>query len=1168
MPTGGTIMAKLEFILGRAGTGKTESCLREMRKAMESEPFGNMLLMVVPEHMTYKVERELIARTKGRATMRGVVSGFRRLAWQASEKSRLPKMTEIGKRLILKKIIEKRANDLSVLASSAGQRGFTGALAELVEELKSYHGTPEALREAADALDDTYLSKKLNDIAMLYRDFLEETGNRFEDAEDRMANLSANIPKDSRFHGSEIWLDGFIFFNPQEREVIRAFVKAADTVHITLPLDRDVAINEEVKPSSLFYRAAHTLQRLKLLAEETGVSYTVRLLEKTYRFQPEAKGIAALERGIFRFPVRPEANVESACGIRVIEAATRRLELEAAGADMIRLCREKGFRWRDIGILLRDGENYGELLEFVLQEYDIPFFTDRKRAGVHHPLAELLRSALEMLTDGWSYDAVFRCVKTDLLPLSNDEADILENYVLEFGIRGESSWCKEWPYLHRRSMEEGADGGLLRTVNGARKKVADPFLSLANALKAETVRDKTCALHDFLTCLHVPEQLAEWAEEARSAGALEEAKEHLMIWGQVTELFDQMVSVSGEESIALDDYAALLTDGLDAMELSLIPQKIDTVTIASFDQNSLNNIRALYILGANEGIMPRRPSAGGILSEADRALLSAQNEKVRFELSNTAEEESCCENYLLYHGFTEAREYLWVSYFLADSEGKGLGRSSVVTRLLKLLPAIELQSVPLEGMTKEKERRLLFATGKHAVSRLVPYLREYVASPKSEKRGEWGAVYNWALYNKCKRLPVILKGLFAAQSEETLHPEWAKRIFARNNKLTGSVTRFECYYKCPFWHFAQYGLLLRDREEYGFHPMDHGTIMHDLMRKFGEKARREGRSWSDVPAEERAAFVRDTIEKTAAQEKSGILVSTAQYKNLVSRIAGTADSSIARLSEWSRISAFSPRYFELSFGNGKAMGAILSWELPNQGVELDIAGQIDRIDCGEIEGEAGKSRPYFLVIDYKTGDEELSLKEVYYGIRLQLLTYLAAAKKFFLRQGKIDGMRPAGMLYCMLKNPVVAGTGKMNSAEAEAKLLDGLRMKGWLLDDVNVIKNIDDLARFIRVKLNKAKTGIDGRYKNNIKDEQEFDALAAYALQKLQDAGGAVLSGDIKIHPFQTKQRSACTFCPYRDVCGFEAKYQGSSEFNLDDADIIMQKINEEQKGGRENGQR
>ena len=1155
-------MAKLEFILGRAGAGKTEACLREMCINMEREPLGDMLLLVVPEHMTYKVERELIAQTRGRGTMRGVVSGFRRLAWQASECSHLLKMTEIGKRLILKRIVERREGELSALASGVRQRGFTGALSELVDELKSYHGTAEALREAANALDDTYLSSKLDDIALLYGDFLKETENRFEDAEDRMANLSANISKDSRFVGSEIWLDGFIFFNPQERDVIRAFLETADVVHITLPLERDIAINEEIKSSSLFYRAAHTLQRLKLLAEETGVSYTVRLLGKPRRFMPEAKGLAALERGLFRFPVRPERNVEDACGIQVVEAATRRLEMEAAGADMIRLCREEGFRWRDIGILLRDSETYGELLEFTLQEYDIPFFTDRKRAGAHHPLAELIRSAFEILTDGWTYDAVFRCVKTDLLPLSNDEADILENYVLAFGIRGERSWCKEWPYIHRRSAEPGVDEVRLQIINDTRKKAAAPFLSLASALKAETVCGKTCALYDFLMRLRVPERLAEWAAEAEKAGTLDEAREHRMIWGKVTELLDQMVSVSGEVKISLSDYAELLADGLDAMELSLIPQTIDAVTVASFDQNSLNNIRALYILGANEGIMPKRPSAGGILSEADRALLSAQRGKAWIELSKTAEEESCGENYLLYHGFTEAREYLWVSYALADGEGKGIGRSPLVTRLLKLLPATELQAVPLEGMTKDQEQKLLFAAGKQAVSRLVPALREYAVSPRSRGRGAWGAVYNWALDNAYERLSRIIQGIFAPQSEETLNDESAKRIFAPDNKLVGSVTRFECYYKCPFWHFAQYGLRLEEREEYGFRPMDLGTMMHDLMRKYGETLRKEGRSWADVSADERASFVREAIEETLAQEQSGILLSTAQYKNLVSRIADTAESSIARLSGWGGVSVFSPRYFEMPFGGGKAMGEVLACEFPHRGVKMDVVGQIDRIDCGIVESEAGDHRPYFLVIDYKTGDEELSLQEVYYGVCLQLLTYLAAARQFFLLRGKNDSMRPAGMLYCMLKNPVISGSSKISRMDAEKELLGKLRMKGWLLNDASVIRNIDGAAKYIRVKLNKDKTDIDGRYKKNTKNEQEFDVLAAYVLKKLQDAGERVLSGDIKIQPFRTKKKSACKFCLYRDVCGFEEKYHDAFEFNLDDTDIIMAKMNEEQKGG------
>ena len=1157
-------MAKLEFILGRAGTGKTESCLRGMCDSMAREPLGRLLLFVVPEHMTYQVERALVSRTRGRGTMRAFVSGFRRLAWRAAEKSRLPRMTEIGKRLILKKIVGKRADELSVFARGAGQRGFTASLSEMIEELKSYHGTPEILKEAASVVDDGYLGKKLEDLALLYGDFLRETENRFEDAEDRMARLADAVSKEQEFAGAEIWLDGFVFFNPQEREVLRAFLRTVKAVHITLPLGRDVDPHGEVAPSELFYRAAQTLQDLKRMAEELGIAYTVKMLEARHRFSAEARGLDAVERGLFEFPVRAESGEKSARGVRVTEAATRRLEMEAAGADIIRLCREEGFRWRDIGILLRDSENYGELLEFTLKEYGIPFFTDRKRPGVRHPLAELVRSALETVTDGWTYDTVFRCVKTDLLPLANDEADVLENYVLAFGIRGESGWKKEWPYWRRRGRTPEQAEAFLQSVNEIRKKAAEPFWALSEALKAESVREKTRALYVFLENLHVPETLAAWTEEAETSGALEEAREHRMIWQAVTELFDQMVSVSGDEKISLSDYVEILTDGLDALELSLIPQKIDSVTIADFDQNSLNNIRALYILGANDGVMPRRPSPGGLLSDADRAILAAKKDAVRLELAKTAAEESCGENYLLYHGFTEAREYLWVSYAMADSEGKGVGRSSVVTRLLKLLPSIGIDSVPLEGMTQEQEEKLLFATGKRAVSRLVPKLREYAAFPGKENRGPWGEVYNWALDHAKERLSIIQEGLFAGKSEAKLPPFLAKRIFTRGNRLSGSVTRFEQYFKCPFRHFAQSGLCLEEREEYGFRPPDLGMLLHEVMRGFGEKMRREKRPWSSVTADERGAFVQSAMAEAASDAQNAILASTARYQDLAARIGDTAESSLARLAEWDGVSGFSPRYFELSFGEGKAAGELMSWMIPGSDVKLDITGQIDRIDCGEIENEAGERQPYFLVVDYKTGDERLSLPEVYYGLRLQLLTYMEAAKRFLEKHAEGEP-RPAGVLYCMLKNPVQSGDGKMNREAAERALFDALRMKGWLLGDAKVIREIDGSNRFLCVRL-KGDGAINGIYRGNVKAEREFEAMAAYTMDKLREAGEKVLSGDVDIAPFQLKSKNACAYCPYGDVCGFDPKLERFAYRELDDTIAFMQEMERKEEVGNGKG--
>ena len=55
---------------------------------------------------------------------------------------------------------------------------------------------------------------------------------------------------------------------------------------------------------------------------------------------------------------------------------------------------------------------------------------------MHHPLTELIKSALEVVSHNWAYDAIFRYLKTDLVDIEREHVDILENYVLAYGIKG------------------------------------------------------------------------------------------------------------------------------------------------------------------------------------------------------------------------------------------------------------------------------------------------------------------------------------------------------------------------------------------------------------------------------------------------------------------------------------------------------------------------------------------------------------------------------------------------------------------------------------------------------------------------------------------------------------------------------------------------------------
>ena len=1136
----------LDIILGRSGSGKTYTCLGEMAARIEETPLGPALLLIVPEHMTYRAERKLAARTAGRGTMRGHVFGFRRLAWRLSQemgRAARPRLTAVGQRLILKKIIAERAGDLTVLARAAEQRGFTASLADAIKELKSYGGTPAALREAAEAVGPGYLQQKLTDIAALYGTFQEETADRYEDAEDRMALLAEAIPGSILFAGAEVWLDGFVFFNPLEQRVLRTICQTAARVHITLPLDPQIV----GQPSLLFYRAQKTLAALQKLAKEAGVQWSVRALGAPRRFS--ATGIGALEARLFAFPV--EKSGEGA-GVRVVEAATRRLEIEAAVADILCLCRDRGLRYRDVGILLRAPEAYRQILTFTLTDYGIPFFSDTKRAGVHHPLAELVRSVLAVVTEGWRYDDVFRASKTDLLPLSRDESDILENYVLEFGLRGQKSWEKEWPYRRRSvKVSEAEAAERLARVNEARQKLGAPLLRLSAALStAEDVRGLTEAVFAFLTDIGAAESLRAWSQEAETEGRLEEAKEHRMIWEAVTELFDQMVTVSGGEKMALEEYAAVLGDGLDALEIALIPPTLDAVTIASFDQNSLNNSAAIFILGANEGVMPRRVPDKGLISDADRARLRRAGDRVSLTLS-PGEDESYGESYLLYHGFTEARDYLWVSYALADSEGNGLIRAPLVARILDILP-VEVETIALEGAENRDEFR--FTAGERAVSRLAPAMRVY----KGEDIPDWASVYNWALGNAREQLENILLGRFSETAETSLPPALARRLYLRHKRLTGSVTRFENFYACPFRHFAQYGLRLTERPVRQFAAPDFGTLLHDVMRRFGERMQAENRRWGEVGEAERHAICAAIMAEEAPGVQNEILLSTAQYQNLQRRIAQTAESSLSRLIAYDAKSAFHPRFFEIGFGENSPVGSLVHYPLAD-GCTLDVIGQIDRVDVGRLDPEGPL---YFLVIDYKSGYADLSLDEVYYGLRLQLLTYVLAAAR--LLKGKTAEQKPAGMLYCLLKNPVQEGkTAGFTQSDACATLWKKLRMAGWLLDDEAVVRGIDAENRFIKVSFKKDGS-LSAASRQSVKTLDEMRQLLRYTSHRLEAAGEAIMAGQIGVSPYRRGTRLACAYCAYRDLCGFDVKLPGAAYRDLAARENVWRDMATQMEGKQE----
>ena len=1165
----------LEFMIGRAGCGKTAACLSEIKAKMLENPMGPALILLLPEHMTYKTERQLatMMEEQGNGFFRSYVFGFRRFARQVLIETGgvvKPRITEIGKQLMLRRILEKHEGDLKFFYRAAHQRGFTDALSGMVDEFKSYGVTTGLLEELLSGEGDnsahmsanSRLKDKLHDLSLVYGEYSKAMEGRYNDGEDVLSSLVEKLPSAAIMKNAEVWIDGFVFFNPQERNIITAMLELGADVHVTLCMDPANKVENE-RETGLFHRQYETMCILKKIADSMGISYSIRAFGmdgKISRFKNTA--LQAVEKRLFHYPLRAAKDIDAQDKIQITEAATIRLEVEAVAADMVRLCREKGYKWRDIGVLLRNEEAYGPVIDNVFKDFEVPCFSNQKRLGTHHPLASLVCAAFEAIR-GWRYEAVFRCFRTGFFPVTRDQLDKLENYVLEYGIKG-SHWTKEAPWVFYSGLSESPEiqakmEEKLADINQIRQLAATPLLKFSQSVKAaETVTGLVQAAYELLTDLQVPEQLDSMAREAENAGRLDEPRIHSQIWDGIMELFDQLVETVGDESIKKDglnrkEFEEILTSGIEALAVSIVPPGIDFVNISNFDQNSLDGLRAIYILGADDSCMPKKHNTQGLLTDADRNYLQ---EKGMLELAPGSDTGSLGENYQLYKGFTQPSEYMWVSYSLADAEGGGLTPAPVVVKLRQLLEAPFLHINP-ESMDRDDELQL--AGGRQAMSSLAIALRG--ERDYGKMKPFWNDVYNWARQRDELKpvLKMVRKGLFAKAPQEVLPQEIAAALYTKKNHLRGSVTRFERFAKCPFSFFAQYGLNLKERKIFSFAHLDKGNLMHDIMCCFGERLKKDGISWREVTDDQCKSLCGEVITEILSSPKHRILLSNAQFNYMAERLKKTAETSIAKLLELARESDFYPEAFERSFGFGPGDMPPLVYSLEGDGLpkgkyDLEITGKIDRIDLSS-DGQ------YFMIIDYKTGSAAINLLEVYFGIKLQLLTYLLVAKNLLAKtQG--HQVLPAGMLYFFLKNPLISVKKKISDKELEKEVQKVFEMPGWVLADPEVIPKIDNASNFVKVKLKNGELDTAATNLKKVKTMDEFNILMDYVEYKLQKTGKEILSGIIDASPQEDRNGSSCTYCQFRAFCGYDSKLPGyrtrlQPDYNPKDDVEIMEKMAE-----------
>ena len=1068
----------LTIWIGRAGSGKSARVLETMGRERENRP----QLLLVPEHTSHEAELDLCRACGPTASRNAEVLTFQSLANRVlGETGGLAEVTldNGGKLLTMRRCLQELHSNLKVFGRPSQRAAFLHQLTTLADEFYAYQIAPETLyRHVADM--EGAMGDKLRDVALIFAAYDARLRNGETDVRSRVQKLHDSLPQSHYLDGKDLYLDGFSFFNKQEESVLTLALRRCHSVTVTLLGDRS---------GQLFQNAAAQKERLVRMAREAGVECRLAYLSRQ-----EDSPLGHLERHCFGSDAVWEEETDA---VALYQAATAYTEVEYVSAR-IRQLAAQGYRYRDIAVASRSMDSYGPLLESVFRRDGIPAYISRRSDILEKPVMTLLLSAVDAVTGGFEYEDMFRYLKTGMTGVTAAECDLLENYVIRWDIRG-NMWLRDVPWTLNPDGY-GLDMTEERTVrleeiNRIREKVRGPLSALADGLKRRpAARDKARTLYEFAAAAGVPDALREKADELLSAGQVQLAEEYAQLWQIFCDVLDQFVEILGDTELDGEEFARLLRLVLTQYSVGTIPATLDQVKVSEITRNDRHRVRVLFLLGANDHLLPKIEKDGGVLDSDDRQALAQRD----IPLSDATFDALDNELQNIYACLAQPTEQLHISWPVTDVTGAELRPSFVVERVRLLFPRLKVQRE--DGAY----RMTLPATALCAAGENEALRRYFQGQP---------------------RYAAALAAMARARRMERgrLSPEAVQSLYGRS--IAMSASRIDRVKSCHFGYFMEYGLRARERKKAGFEAPEVGTFLHYLLENVNREVKEQG-GYGQVDDEALRHMVKRYVERYAATQIQEYQNKSARFKYLFSRLRETAYTIVLSIAQEMRQSDFQPVEFELSFGGRD--GHLPAITVREGGASLSVSGKVDRVDGWLHDGKL-----YLRVVDYKTGKKSFDLTDIRYGLGIQMLLYLFTLE----REGQAYfgyPIVPCGVLYQPARSVILRQDRNISDEKLKAALESELRRTGLVLGEPEVLRAMEHSALetpcYLPISVKK-----DGTLSGDIATAAQLGHLGRYVDRLLHQIAGEITHGNIDADPYaRGPQDSACTYCAFASACYFD----------------------------------
>ena len=1100
----------LTLVTGGAGAGKTEYSYRKIIDWSIREP-ERQFFVIVPEQATMQAQKDIVRLHPCHGTMNIDIVSFQRLAYRIFTELSMEQpevLDDTGKTMVLRKLAGERRKELGAFSSHLNQAGFIDEVKSMLSEFYQYGVTPEILTEQMEKDGiSRILHRKLEDMNVIFEAFRAFTKERYITMEELLDVLCRVVDQSKLLRDSVLVLDGYTGFTPVQYRLIGLLLKICKDVYVTVTATEG-ALEGPANEADLFDMSRKMAGKLRILATECGVETCEDILLRERPLPRFSKNTVLdyLEHTVFRYPYRPfEGEPE---GIRFVQAENPADEVDFVVNQIHQLVKREGYRYREIAVICGDLPGYAREIIHQFEENEIPFFLDEKRDASGNPFIRLIKAVLEIIQRGFDYESMFQYLRTGLVTEEIEKIDRLETYVRAMGIRGTAKWNEPW----ERTFEGG--GRLnLKELNETREAVMAPLLAFKEkgGGRGATIGVMTEALTELLATLEVERKLVAQAAWFREHGFEKEAREYEEIYGLVMELFDRLYDLLGDEVISKKEYLEILNAGFMELKVGMIPAGADRVVAGDLKRTRLSGIRTLFFVGMNDGVVPAETSKGGIFTEQEREILKRN----ALELAPTAREEGFMQRFYLYLAMTKPSERLILSWSALSSEGKTMRPSSVIGQLRKRFPDLRVRSA-----AEEKEGTISFQAAQKAV---IAWLQE---PEHMERNLKFMELYRYlsGVGKKAEKMKLLAEAAAYSYEESGIGREAAKELYG--SILHGSVTRMEGYAACAYAHFLTHGLELKKRREYELDLSDMGNLFHRSIDLFFGAVREQGMDFRTIGEKERRALVKSVVAQVSREYRNTIMKSSARNSYLEKKVERITDRTIRALIYQIQKGDFEPEEFEVD----------VTTKIPLRGGEsLNLRGRIDRMDVFEDEDHV-----YVKIMDYKSGSTSFDLALLYHGLQLQLVVYMDAALKLEERRKPGKEAVPAGIFYYHIDDPVVERSAGESAEDIEEEILRKLRMNGLVNSRLDVISHMDrEIVKESDVIPVALKDGLIQESKSSVAGGDRFKHLSGFVNRSLKEMGEEILDGNTAVNPYKQGQRTACDYCPYHSICGFDLKTSG-----------------------------